>query len=373
MSVILERKLHLKKTRHIKLFSHNDLDGFGAPVLITTLAPYLFKDVEFDLTTCSAGNLDRELSYWFRQPDISRFTDVYIMDMTPDSDYSFQQLEQRFANHCLIFDHHESEEELRNNYALNCIKPLDEGKNPSAVSLVYDWLSQKPDFMKIPEKKRAQVAELVELIRAYDTWDWQNDPLMSLEERQAADELNQLFWFYPLSKSRNFVESVFATGWEDYRQANELLIHTLAGRRTRYLEKHLKNVETCELDGHSFGVVYASDYKSEIAHALLKRYDVDAALVIDGHSVSLRSNGRLDVAKFAAEYFGGGGHADSAGGKLEVEPLKVAEQAVIESMRQRSTLNADVAKQNNSEKASLADQLDPEMAAKLAALFGNAD
>lgn len=42
-------------------------------------------------------------------------------------------------------------------------------------------------------------------------------------------------------------------------------------------------------------------------------------------------------------------------------------------MRQRSTLNADVAKQNNSEKASLADQLDPEMAAKLAALFGNAD
>ena len=151
------------------------------------------------------------------------------------------------------------------------------------------------------------------------------------------------------------------------------MIHTLAGRRTRYLEKHLKNVETCELDGHSFGVVYASDYKSEIAHALLKRYDVDAALVIDGHSVSLRSNGRLDVAKFAAEYFGGGGHADSAGAKLEVEPLKVAEQAVIESMRQRSTLNADVAKQNNSEKASLADQLDPEMAAKLAALFGNAD
>ena len=373
MSVILERKLHLKKTRHIKLFSHNDLDGFGAPVLITTLAPYLFKDVEFDLTTCSAGNLDRELSYWFRQPDISRFTDVYIMDMTPDSDYSFQQLEQRFANHWLIFDHHESEEELRNNYALNCIKPLDEGKNPSEVSLVYDWLSQKHEFMKIPEKKRAQVVDWVELIRAYDTWDWQNDPLMSVEERQAADELNQLFWFYPLSKSRNFVESVFATGWEEYRQANELLIHTLAGRRTRYLEKHLKNVETCELDGHSFGVVYASDYKSEIAHALLKRYDVDAALVIDGHSVSLRSNGRLDVAKFAAEYFGGGGHADSAGGKLEVEPLKVAEQAVIESMRQRSTLNADVAKQNNSEKASLADQLDPEMAAKLAALFGNAD
>lgn len=360
----------MKKTRHIKLFSHNDLDGFGAPVLITTLAPYLFKDVEFDLTTCSAGNLDRELSYWFRQPDIARFTDVYIMDMTPDSEYSFQQLEQRFANHWLIFDHHESEEELRARYRTNCIKPLDEGKNPSAVSLVFDWLSQKPEFFKVPQDIQAKVAELVELIRAYDTWDWQNDPLMSPEERTAADELNQLFWFYPLSKSKSFVESVFATGWEDYRQANELLVSTLNGRRQRYLDKHLKNVETCELEGRTFGVVYASDYKSEIAHALLKRYDVDAALVIDGHSVSLRSNGRLDVAKFAAEYFGGGGHADSAGGKLDVEPLKIAEQAVIDSMRQHATLNADVAKQNSNEKASLADQLDPEMAAKLAALFG---
>ena len=44
---------------------------------------------------------------------------------------------------------------------------------------------------------------IVELIRAYDTWDWQNDPNMSNEERKAADELNQLFWFYPLSQSNH--------------------------------------------------------------------------------------------------------------------------------------------------------------------------
>lgn len=49
--------------QHIKIFSHNDLDGFGAPVLLKTLQPYLFKNATFDLTTCSAGNLDRELSY----------------------------------------------------------------------------------------------------------------------------------------------------------------------------------------------------------------------------------------------------------------------------------------------------------------------
>lgn len=175
----------------------------------------------------------------------------------------------------------------------------------------------------------------------------------------------------PLSKSKSFVDSVFASGWEKYRIEHELLISTLEGRRQRYLDKHLKNVETFEIEGHGFGVVYASDYKSEIAHELLKKYDVDAALVIDSHSVSLRSNGRLDVAKFAEDYFRGGGHADSAGGRLEVEPIKAAEQAVIESVKQRAKLNEEVASQNEDETSSLGDSLDPEMAAKLASLFGN--
>ena len=120
----------MRKTQHIKLFSHNDLDGFGAPCLFYALAPYMFRGVEFDLTTCSAGNLDRELEHWFKEPDILRYTDVYIMDMTPDSDYSFKLLEQKFANHWLIFDHHESEAELRSGYSKNCILPLDENGEP---------------------------------------------------------------------------------------------------------------------------------------------------------------------------------------------------------------------------------------------------
>ena len=89
----------MKKAQHIKIFSHNDLDGFGAPLLLEAVQPDLFGNVEFDLTTCSAGRIDAELSWWFRQPDIARYSDVYIMDMTPDSDYSFEKLDEHFANH----------------------------------------------------------------------------------------------------------------------------------------------------------------------------------------------------------------------------------------------------------------------------------
>ena len=358
--------------QHIKIFSHNDLDGFGAPVLLKTLQPYLFKNATFDLTTCSAGNLDRELSYWFRQPSLHQYTDVFIADMTPDSDYSFQQLEQHFPNHWLIFDHHESKEKLRQKYRQNCIIPTNTDINPSATSLVWDWVSQNVNFSNIPSKRQNDLHYLVELIRAYDTWDWKNDPNMDSATRLAADELNQLFWFYPLSRSEMFVTEVFGTSWEQYRQNNSLLINTLNGRRQRYLDKHLKSVLTFELDGHSFGIVYASDYKSEIAHALLKNHPVDAALVIDNRSISLRSNGKLDVASFSEKYFNGGGHSDSAGGTLEFNPVETGEQAVIDALKHQFEINKKLEKQEKEESSStFADNLDPEMAAKLASLFNN--
>ena len=295
--------------RLIKLFSHNDLDGFGAPLLLKTLQPVMFEDTEFEMTNCGAGRIDEELSRWMQTAEVGRFTDVYIMDMTPDSDYTFKLLNERFANHWLVFDHHESEAELRQKYAANSIVPADPTVNPSATSLVWDWLKQQSSFAKVVN-----------------------------------------------------------TSWQQYQKENRLLIRTLNERRAKYLKSHLKDVLITDIDDHKFGVVYASDYKSEIAHELLVQHpEVDAALVVSPVSVSLRSNGKLDVAKFAEKYFNGGGHADAAGGRLTVNPIEVGEQAVIDDLKQT------IANQQNEQKSNestLADNLDPEVAAKMAALFG---
>lgn len=354
--------------RLIKLFSHNDLDGFGAPLLLKALQSVMFEDTEFDMTNCGAGRIDEELSRWMQTAEVGRFTDVYIMDMTPDSDYSFKLLNERFANHWLVFDHHESEAELRQKYVANSIVPANPAVNPSATSLVWDWLKQQPSFAKVDEQRQKDLAYLVELIRAYDTWDWQNDPEMDEQERVDADNFDQLFWFYPLQDSEEFVQNVFNTSWQQYQEENRLLIRTLNERRAKYLKSHLKDVLITDIDDHKLGVVYASDYKSEIAHELLEEHpEVDAALVVSPVSVSLRSNGKLDVAKFAEKYFNGGGHADAAGGRLTVNLIEVGEQAVIDDLKQT------IANQQNEQKSNestLADNLDPEVAAKMAALFG---
>lgn len=357
--------------RLIKLFSHNDLDGFGAPLLLKTVQSVMFPDTDFDMTNCGAGRIDDELGRWMQSAEVNRFTDVYIMDMTPDSDYSFKQLNDRFANHWLVFDHHESEAALRQKYAANSVAPADANINPSATSLVWDWLKQQEHFADLDEQRQQELAYLVELIRAYDTWDWQNDPAMADQERVDADNFDQLFWFYPLQDSAEFVQNVFATGWSKYQAANRLLIRTLNERRAKYLKSHLKDLLITDLADHKFGIVYASDYKSEIAHELLEQNPaVEAALVISPVSVSLRSNGKLDVAKFAEKYFNGGGHADAAGGRLTINPIEVGEQAVADELKQ--TIENQQNEQKK-EEGTLADNLDPEVAAKMAALFGNKD
>lgn len=355
----------------IKIFSHNDLDGFGGPLLLTAVQATMFKDVDFEIENIGAGQVDNALSRWFRDPSLDQFTDVYIMDMTPDSDYTFQKLEEHFANHWLVFDHHESEADLRAQHQTNTVTAADPAVTPSATSLVWDWLKTRPHFDDLGDQRQAELAELVELIRAYDTWDWQNDPTMSAAERQGADELNSLFWFYPLEHSTEFVSAVFAQGWTQYRENNRLLITTLNDRRAHYLKSHLKDVLIEKVADHTWGFVYASDYKSEIAHELLEQHpEVDAAMVISPTSVSLRSNGKLDVAKFAEEYYAGGGHADAAGGRLGVNMIKVGEQAVIVDLKKTIKRAANEQKTQTS---SLADNLDPEVAAKMAALFGKQD
>lgn len=356
--------------RQIKIFSHNDLDGFGAPYLLQVVGDVMFPDVTFEITNIGAGKIDQELDYWFTHADLGSYSDLYIMDMTPDSEHTFKELNEHFANHWLVFDHHETEAEAREKYSANAVT-ADDGRNQSATSLVWQWLQGQSTFDQLSKERREQLSLTVELIRAYDTWDWQNDASLANEVKQGADELDQLFWFYPIDYSDQFIQDVLQTGWHQYREDNKLLIQTLNDRRSHYLHHHLKDVLIDKLAGHKWGFVYADDYKSEIAHELLQEHsEAEAAMVISPKSISLRSNGQVDVAKFAEKFFQGGGHADAAGGRIDVNMIQIGERVAIDHIKE--TIKS-TQKQQSDNQETLADTIDPEVAAKMAALFGKKD
>lgn len=352
----------------IKIFSHNDLDGFGAPQVLLSVQPFMFPDTEFEVTNIGAGQIDAALDHWFQNPQLSNYSDVYMMDMTPDSEHTFEELNQHFANHWLVFDHHETEQEARQKYAANSVEAADPDILPSAASIAWDWVKKQSTFNKLPEGQKAELSELVELIRAYDTWDWENDPDLPASEKEGADELNELFWFYPKARSQQFISQVFSKGWTVYHEENELLIKTITERRADYLKHHLRDALTAEIDGHQFGIVYASDYNSQIAHQLLAdNPELEAALVVGPTSVSLRSNDKMDVAKFAEKYYQGGGHANAAGGRLPINPVQVGEHAVLDHLK--ADVAASKTKPDEDQQSTLADNLDPDVAAKMAKLF----
>ena len=45
-------------TERIKIFSHNDLDGFGAPYLLQAVQETVFPDTTFDIDNIGAGRID---------------------------------------------------------------------------------------------------------------------------------------------------------------------------------------------------------------------------------------------------------------------------------------------------------------------------
>ncbi len=319
----------------VKIFSHNDLDGFGAPYLLAQIQQELAQDITYQIETIGAGRIDEVLGRWLGSPESQLVTDVYIMDMTPDHEYTFQQLDQQFANHWLIFDHHDSEAELRAQHAANVINPTTPG-NASATSIVWDWVQQEGWGANLTPARHAALAQWVEAIRAYDTWDWQNDADMPASMRQMADELDQLFWFYPLDASAQFVTACLATDWTSYRTQNQLLIETLNQRREQYLKHHLKDVVEFELAGQPWALVYADSYKSDLGHRTLAEHpNVKAVMVAGPTSLSLRSNGELDVAEVAETYFGGGGHAEAAGARIDFNLITAGEQALVSHLQEQ--------------------------------------
>ena len=359
--------------RLIKIFSHTDLDGVGAPGLLMTVAKTMFPETDFDVSYIKAGTIDTEFEHWLHtDPNAETATDVFIMDMTPDADYTFKLLNDQFANHWLVFDHHESEAQFRQKYGEQCVTPTDDQTLPSAASLAWDWLHRQPHFDQLTDKRKEELDYVVELIRAYDTWDWQNDPDMADSERQDADDLDQLFWFYPKQHSAEFVQHLLAIGWPAYKDENSLLIRTLNERREHYIKHHMKDEIDTEIDGHQFGVVYASSYVSEIGHRVLAANpDLDAAMILGPTGVSLRADGKIDVAKLAGKYFNGGGHANAAGGRLAHNPIKVGEQSFIDDLLAAVKNAKAEKKQPKTESSSLGENLNPEMAAKLKAMFDN--
>ncbi|MGC8229500.1 DHH family phosphoesterase [Pseudobacillus badius] len=289
-----------------KLLTHNDLDGVGCGIL----AKLAFgKQVQVRYN--SVAGLDYEVAWFLENQD--KKTALFITDLSVNKDnqeklHAFHQ----DGGKVQLIDHHKTALHF-NEYEWGHVVIEDEdGKLTSATSLLYDYLLQH----ELIEPSNA-LAEFVELVRQYDTWEWEKNA------NQEARRLNALFFLVSIEEFEDRMISRLRYHQHFFfDELEEKILDMEDDKIARYIHRKRRELVQASIGEHMAGVVYAESYHSELGNELGKEnphLDYIAILNIGGKRLGFRTiHNHIDVSEVAARY-GGGGHAKAAGASMTEE------------------------------------------------------
>jgi oligoribonuclease NrnB/cAMP/cGMP phosphodiesterase (DHH superfamily) len=287
------------------LFTHNDLDGVSCGIL-ARLAFGENAEVRYN----SVEGLNRELERFLerREKGKKRKGDsVIITDLTVNEDNAKRLSESEESGlRVKLLDHHKSALSLNKHHWATVTVAYEDSRLASATSLFYDYLQQNGWL-----RPTDPVSEYVELVRQYDTWEWEahNNP--------KAKQLNDLFFLW---SGEEFEENMLdrLRGGESFAftEFEEKLLELEQDKIGRYVRRKKRELVQTFLEDRCVGIIHAELYHSELSGELGREYphlDYIAILNVGGRKMSLRTTkDDVDVSEIAARY-GGGGHAKASG------------------------------------------------------------
>ena len=293
-----------------KLLSHNDLDGVGCGIL----AKLAFGE-NVKVRYNSISSLNREIEYFLENDEPDTF--LFVTDLTPNGDNEKRLSDFYNANGKVqLIDHHKSALHF-NDYEWGYILVEDqEGKLTSATSLLYEYLVSN----KLLEPTAA-VTEFVELVRQYDTWEWEKNG------NHQAHSLNSLFYLISMEEfEEKIMERLRTSDHFDFDEFEKKILKMESDKIDRYIRRKKREIVQAKVGEHIAGVVYAETYHSELGNELGKEYphlDYIAIVIMGGKRISLRTiYDHVDVSEVAGQ-FGGGGHQKASGCTLTEEAYKL--------------------------------------------------
>lgn len=291
------------------LFTHNDLDGVSCGI-IAKLA--LSEDVVVSYN--SIGRLNQSVEAFLEQATLD---DILLVTDLSVNEENESRISEFVANGgtALLIDHHKSSLHLNEHpWAAITVKQED-GKLTSATSLFYEyvvgqnWLSRS-----------LNTDEYVELVRQYDTWEWEaNDNL-------SAKRLNDLFFMFSIEEfEEKIMKKLGSDDSFDFDEIEETLLKVEESRVDRYIKRKKREVYQVTVGPHIAGVVHAESYHSELGNELSKEFshlDYIAIAMVGGKRMSFRTiHDDIDVSEVAGKYEGGG-HQKAAGCNLTEKAFK---------------------------------------------------
>ena len=269
--MIMDRILHI---------THNDLDGAGCSIIVKNIYDYVdtyyldYKDVDS-----------------FILENMYKYKEVIVTDVTPKKDIIEEVCR---SVKLLIIDHHKTNTHLQNkSYTIY-------NTNKSATNLTYEWGLTLKDNIR-------EYEPLVKLINDYDLW---------LSEFKESKDLNILFTSLGINK---FVRRFLKNANVNFTECEKLIIDLENENLHLAFDEALRDHRIFkDRWDNPFCLTIAEKYNSEIGDYLLNKLDVKYVLMVNSkkNKISLRSKGNFDVSNIAT-HFGGGGHKNAAGFRID--------------------------------------------------------
>ncbi|OAH58461.1 MULTISPECIES: hypothetical protein [Bacillaceae] len=289
-----------------KLLSHNDLDGVGCGIL----AKLAFGD-QMKVRYNSISSLNAQVEWFLENNDKNTALIITDLSVNEENEERLDAFYQGGGNIQLL-DHHKTALHF-NRYKWGHVVVEDaEGHLTSATSLFYEYLVThqliKPSNVTV---------EFVELVRQYDTWEWEKN------NNQEARRLNALFFLLSIEEfEEKMLHRLTSNDHFRFDEFEKKLLDMEENKIERYIRRKKRELVQIQMGGHFTGIVYAESYHSELGNELGKEYphlDYIAILNMGGKRVGFRTiHDHIDVSEVAG-HFGGGGHAKAAGCSLTDE------------------------------------------------------
>ncbi|MCR2821742.1 DHH family phosphoesterase [Lederbergia panacisoli] len=311
-----------------KLLSHNDLDGVGCGILAK-----LAFGKEVKVRYNSVSGLDREVEWFFENENKDTFLFITDLSVNRENEKRLEEFVQN-GGKVQLLDHHKTSVHFNEYEWGKVVVEEEDGNLTSATSLFYEYLVTS----KLMEPSNP-VAEFVELVRQYDTWEWEKN------ENHQAHRLNSLFFLVSIEEfEEKMISRLKTSDHFDFSEFEEKILEMEEHKIERYISRKKREIVQTKVRGLYAGVVYAELYHSELGNELGKEYshlDYIAILNMGGKRMGFRTiHDHIDVSEVAG-HFGGGGHAKASGCSLVDEAYKefVLDTFHLEPLREDAKRN----------------------------------
>lgn len=316
----------MEEIKNVFLFTHTDLDGIGCDILARKY--YSNYPNRYNLYTffCDYKTIDNiietELLGCKLVPDIVYITDISVSDATAE------KLDEYADKHNVILkllDHHGTAMRLNKYEWASIVTSIAPEKNACGTFLLFKELYINPAYCN-----RA-ILEFVELVRLWDTYEFERD---DTEMGIKAKELNYLFQAIPRDEFIEYISKFYISDdvdhFPEFESNYRNIIDGAIAKEDAVYDKADRELIIRDYNGYKMGFYFGGPYTSQVCNRLCKAHrDLDFVCCINTTYMTyefrtIRND--LNLGKEIAPNFGGGGHPKAAGASISKEQInKIAD------------------------------------------------